>query len=75
MVLPEGVLINGIAGGVTPETGRYTKRLSELAGIFQDKQAFLEQVRLNADPLVYEVSEYRKDGADLFFGTTHHAPR
>lgn len=70
MLLPEGVLINGITGGVTPETGRYTKRLSELAGIFQNKQALLEQVRLNDDPLIYEVSEYRKDGADLFFGTT-----
>lgn len=70
MLLPEGVLINGITGGVAPETGRYTKRLSELEGIFQNRQALFEQVRLNADPLVYEVSEYRKEGADLFFGTT-----
>lgn len=70
MLVPEGVRIDGMKGGVAPETGRYTKRLSELAGIFQNKQALLEQVRLDADPVVYEVSEHRKDGADLFFGTT-----
>lgn len=70
MLLPEAVRIDGTEGGVAPETGIYTKRLSELAGLFQNKQALREQVRRDADPPVYEVSEYRKDGADLFFGTT-----
>lgn len=69
MLLPEGVHIDGVSGAVTPETGRYRKPLSELAGIFHDKAAY--QAALQAgDPLVYEVVEYRKDGGDLFFGTT-----
>jgi sugar/nucleoside kinase (ribokinase family) len=40
MLYPEGVLIDGLTGAVTPETGRYSKRLSGLAGIFQDSSAF-----------------------------------
>ncbi len=70
MLLPEGVHIDAMTGGVTPMTGRYVKRLSELAGIFQDKQALAENVSANNDPAVYEVIEYRKDGSDVFFGTT-----
>ncbi|NMN71470.1 hypothetical protein AF71_00032950 [Rhizobium sp. 57MFTsu3.2] len=32
MLMPEGVLIDGKSGALSVETGRYTKRLSELRG-------------------------------------------
>jgi len=70
MLLPEGVRIDGSTGAMAPATGRYTKRLSELSEIFRDRQALFEQVRSGADPIVYEVIEYRQQGADLLFGTT-----
>jgi glucose-6-phosphate isomerase, archaeal len=69
MLLPEGVKIDGVTGEVSPETGRYKKRLQDLEGFFGDGQAFGEATRAG-NPLVYEVVEYRKDNSDLFFGTT-----
>ncbi|ANM12756.1 glucose-6-phosphate isomerase protein [Rhizobium sp. N324] len=74
MLLPEGVLINGLTGGVSPGTGRYTKRLSELREIFQDQTELDRLVEVECDPVVYEVIEYRKQGSDLFFGTTTMEP-
>ena len=70
MAHPEGVLIDGMTGAVTPETGRYAKRLSELKGIFQDNAAFTRAISERNDPVVYEVIEYRKPDSDLCFGTT-----
>lgn len=70
MLFPEGVLIDGSTGQVSPETGRYRKRLSELRGIFRDSAAFEEAVAVHGDPIIYEVVEYKKVGSDLFFGTT-----
>lgn len=70
MLFPEGVLIDGSTGQVSPETGRYRKRLSELRGIFRDGAALEEVVAVHGDPVIYEVVEYKKVGSDLFFGTT-----
>ena len=71
MLLPEGGLINGSTGHVSPETGRYRKRLSELRGIFRDRAALEEAIRASGDPIIYEVVEYKKEGSDIFFGTTN----
>lgn len=73
-MLPLGVKINGLTGGVQPSTGRYIKRLSELRGLFQDVQAFEKAVTEHGDPTVYEVVEYKADGSDIFFGTTSMSP-
>jgi glucose-6-phosphate isomerase len=70
MLFPEGVTIDGLSGAVTPETGRYQKRLSELRGIYQDAAAFDQAVAERGDPVVYEVIDYRKSESDLAFGTT-----
>ena len=70
MLMPEGVLIDGMTGSLSLETGRYVKRLSELKGIFQDPDAVDHLIGEKHDPLVYEVLEYRKLGSDIFFGTT-----
>jgi glucose-6-phosphate isomerase, archaeal len=74
MLLPEGVFINGQTGQVSPETGRYKKRLSELKELFQDTAALNTLVAEHDDPVVYEVVEYKKEGSDLFFGTTTMEP-
>ena len=39
MLLPEGVVIDGQTGAVTPSTDRYEKRLSDLRGFFRDDAA------------------------------------
>jgi glucose-6-phosphate isomerase len=74
MLYPEGVLIDGMTGAVTPETGRYSKRLSGLTGIFPDSSAFSRAISEQDDPVVYEVIDYRKPDSDLFFGTTTMQP-
>jgi glucose-6-phosphate isomerase len=74
MLFPEGVKIDGLSGEVSPETGRYQKRLSELRGIYQDAAAFDREVSARGDPVVYEVIDYRKKESDLSFGTTIMAP-
>jgi glucose-6-phosphate isomerase, archaeal len=74
MLFPQGVKIDGLTGNVSPETGRYTKRLSELRAVFLDKDAVDEAVRQQHDPIIYEVVEYKKEGSDLFFGTTTMQP-
>jgi glucose-6-phosphate isomerase len=73
MLLPAGVRIDGQSGAVTPSTGSYTKKLSELAGLYRDKAAFQALVN-DGDPLAYEVIDYRWKDSDLAFGTTIMAP-
>jgi glucose-6-phosphate isomerase len=48
--------------------------LSKLRELFQDRQAVDKEVVRLHDPIVYEVSEYRKQGSDIFFGTTTMSP-
>ena len=69
MLFPEGVAIDGLSGEVTPSTGRYTKKLSELGGLFRDTAAFDKAVAAG-DPVAYEVVDYRKEECDIAFGTT-----
>src|SRR5256885_2252021 len=64
----------GRSGAVTPETGRYVKRLSELKGIYQDQAAFARAVADGDDPVAYEVIDYRHKESDLSFGTTIMSP-
>jgi glucose-6-phosphate isomerase len=70
MLFPEGVAIDGASGEVTPSTGRYAKKLSELRGLFQDDAAFDKVVAEQDDPIAYEVVDYRKQESDIAFGTT-----
>jgi glucose-6-phosphate isomerase, archaeal len=69
-VLPQAILIDPNTGVIEPSTGRYQKRLSDLQEIFHNEEARARDIRSRGDPLVYEVMEYRKEGSDLFFGTT-----
>ena len=61
-----------LAGG----TGRYEKRLSDLAGIYGDEEAFRALLREGGDKLVYAVEDLRPSAAagDMIFGVTRMAP-
>jgi glucose-6-phosphate isomerase, archaeal len=69
-MLPTGVVINPQDGAVTPSTGRYTKRLSELRGLYRDASALDALLATRGDIVTYEVIEFKQPGSDLFFGTT-----
>ena len=73
-LFPIQVSITSSSGEVSPATGHYTKHLSEFNGIYSDDDAWSRAVRENNDPLVYEVIEFKKEGSDLFFGTTTMQP-
>jgi glucose-6-phosphate isomerase, archaeal len=74
MLFPEGVAIDGATGEVSPSTGRYEKRLSELAGLFRNRDAVEEHLRRHGDSVAYEVIDYRKPESDIAFGTTIMSP-
>jgi glucose-6-phosphate isomerase len=74
MLFPEGVAIDSLTGAVSPSTGSYVKRLSELAGIYRDRAALAEYISRNGDQVAYEVLDYRKSDSDLSFGTTIMSP-
>ena len=66
-------LEDGVLRGAT---GRYEKRLADLAGIYEDAATFAGLVRNAGNPVVYEVTEFRPSAApgDLIFGVTRMAP-
>jgi glucose-6-phosphate isomerase len=63
-------------GGMDGATGRYEKRLSELAGLYLDAAAHGAAVRTLADPVVYTVEDFRPsaDAGDMIFGVTRMLP-
>jgi glucose-6-phosphate isomerase len=62
-------------GGMGNASGRYAKRLSELAGLYADEAAF--SVALEAgDATVYDVTDFRPSSrnGDMIFGVTRMSP-
>lgn len=68
--------IDPASGTMTGATGRYEKKLSDLAGIYLDDTAFEAAVTQDGDRIVYYVHETRPAQAkgDLIFGTTFMEP-
>jgi glucose-6-phosphate isomerase len=62
-------------GALTARTGRYEKRLSDLAGLYADSQAFSAAL-VQGDRVVYAVEEVRPShrAGDIAFGTTWMEP-
>ena len=62
-------------GKLEGATGRYEKRLSELAGLYADGAAFEAALR-DGDRVVYAVEDFRPsaDAGDMIFGVTRMVP-
>lgn len=68
-VLPED-------GRLAGATGRYVKRFTELAGLYEDEAAFAALAAARGEEVAYEVTEYRpsEDAGDMIFGVTRMVP-
>src|SRR5688572_22844847 len=62
-------------GGLEGATGRYEKRLSELAGLYADETAFAAALA-SGDRVVYAVEDFRpsSQASDMIFGVTRMLP-
>lgn len=73
---PTAHSIDPVTGVMSHATGRYQKRLVDLAGIYGQPEDFARAVADDGDRIVYTVHEIRPAAAcgDLIFGTTHMEP-
>ena len=64
------------AGRLAGGSGRYEKRISDLAGLYADAGAFEALVRQGGDRVVYAVEDLRPSSApgDMIFGVTRMVP-
>lgn len=69
---PTAHLINETTGAMSGNSGRYEKRLRDLAGLYEDRDAFEKLTETRGDEVVYEVCDVRPAIAHggLIFGTT-----
>lgn len=69
---PAALRINPVTGALAGATGHYEKRMRDLDGLYQDQQAYDTAVREDADRLMYQVHEHRREerAGDLIFGTS-----
>lgn len=73
---PTAHVIDPQSGHLSAATGRYEKRLKDLAGLYEDEDAFAALTAKDADRLVYAVHDVRPEqsAGDLIFGTTWMQP-
>lgn len=73
---PVASVVDPARGGMTAHTGRYEKRLGDLAGLYLDDDAHRRLLGELGDPVVYDVEEFRPgtQPGDLIFGTTRMSP-
>jgi glucose-6-phosphate isomerase len=62
-------------GRLDNASGRYEKRLSDLAGLYEDSVAFAAELS-QGDRVVYEVTDYQPsaNAGDMIFGVTRMSP-
>jgi glucose-6-phosphate isomerase len=74
--LPASCSVDLASGIMHGATGRYEKRLADLRGIYEDEAEFDRLVEQGANPVVYEVTEFRPstESGDLIFGLTRMVP-
>ena len=72
---PVSMQVDVAAGTLTGGSGRYEKRLSDLAGIYGEEAAFAVLLA-GGDPVVYAVEDLKPSTApgDMIFGITRMAP-
>jgi len=73
---PAACQVDVVAGTMSGATGRYQKRLADLVGLYADDAAFQAQLAATANPIVYDVADFRPSGksGDLIFGITRMSP-
>ena len=74
---PLRCVVDVSSGALAGGTGRYEKRLSDLAGIYRDEAAFRAKLAGEGDRVVYAVEDLRPSTqpGDLIFGVTRMARR
>lgn len=69
-------LVDPIGGGMSANTGRYEKKMTDLVGLYADEPALKKLIDEQNDPVVYDVEDF-KPGAgsgDLIYGITRMSP-
>lgn len=75
-VEPASCAVDVGTGTMAGGTGRYEKRLEDLAGLYRDEAAFAAMLAEGGNPVVYDVCEFRPAGTsgDVIFGLTRMSP-
>ena len=77
---PTAHSVDPLTGVLSSATGRYEKRLKDLAGLYADQAAFQAALNDGGEAIVYSVEDVRppavgRDGAgDIIFGVAHMEP-
>ena len=73
---PVGCTVVVNTGALVGGSGRYEKRLSDLAGIYADEAAFAALLRERGDVAVYAVEDLKPSAnpGDMIFGVTRMSP-
>ena len=73
---PTSHRIDPLSGELTGATGHYCKKLSDMAGLYEDEAEFSQAIEQGRDAIIYKVSDVRPDAihGDLIFGTTFMEP-
>ncbi|MGV2103800.1 glucose-6-phosphate isomerase [Rhizobium sp. 21-4511-3d] len=73
---PVSSVVDPIGGGMSGNTGRYEKRLSDLGGLYADGAAFEAALVGQGNAVVYDVEDFRPGdhSGDLIYGVTRMSP-
>ena len=73
---PTSHRIDPLSGELTGATGNYSKKLSDMVGLYEDEESFSRALEKGGEAIVYKVSDFRPDAVhgDLIFGTTFMEP-
>jgi glucose-6-phosphate isomerase, archaeal len=73
---PASLVVRIADGRMDGATGRYEKRLSELAGLYLHTAVHAAAVEQRGDPVVYTVEDFRPSAraGDMIFGVTRMLP-
>lgn len=73
---PVSSVVDPTRGGMSGNTGRYEKRLSDLSGLYADESAFQTLLKERGDSVVYDVEDFRPGthSGDLIYGVTRMSP-
>lgn len=73
---PISSIVDPIGGGMSGNTGRYEKRLSDLAELYADADAHANLLSAVGDAVVYDVQDFKPGvhSGDLIYGVTRMKP-